>query len=114
MGYKQVIVVRKDLGLGKGKLAAQVAHASVSAMKLADKDIVEVWEREGAKKVVLKAESLAKVRALYKKAKASKIPSVLIKDAGHTQLKRGTTTCLGIGPAEDRRIDEITKDLKLL
>ena len=51
---KQVIVVRKDLNLSAGKLGAQVAHASVSAYKKADKNDSEMWELEGQKKVVVK------------------------------------------------------------
>lgn len=114
MSYKQAIIVRKDLELGKGKLAAQVAHGSIGAMKRAEKDIVEKWENEGAKKVILKVENLRKLKALHRKAKSYKLPIFLVSDAGHTQLEQGTITCLGIGPAEEKTIDKITKELKLL
>jgi PTH2 family peptidyl-tRNA hydrolase len=114
MVYKQAIVVRKDLKLGKGKLAAQVAHASLGAMKGANRGVVEKWERGGAKKVVLKVESIRKLKALNKKAKSCRLASFLVSDAGHTQLKRGTITCLGIGPDEEKKIDKVTKELRLL
>jgi PTH2 family peptidyl-tRNA hydrolase len=114
MGYKQAIVVRKDLDIGKGKLAAQVAHASLGAVRIAKKDIANAWEEEGAKKVVLKAENLRMLNTLHKGAREMKLPCYFVRDAGLTQLDPGTVTCLGIGPAEEKDIDKVTKGLKLL
>ena len=111
---KQVIVVRKDLRWGKGKLAAHVAHASFGAARMAKEEIVKKWEEEGAKKVVLKVGDLKELKEIYKKAKKAKLPCFLVRDAGLTQLKAGTITCLGIGPCEERKIDKITGKLKLL
>ncbi|MBI2656920.1 peptidyl-tRNA hydrolase, partial [Candidatus Woesearchaeota archaeon] len=54
MPYKQVILVREDLKLPKGKLAAQSSHASVDATLKSDKNIVDLWKKEGGKKIVLK------------------------------------------------------------
>jgi PTH2 family peptidyl-tRNA hydrolase len=112
--YKQAIVVRKDLKIGVGKLATHVAHASVNCLDYADETVIEKWKREGAKKVVLKVYELKELNDLYKKAKAAKLPCCTIKDAGLTQLKRGTVTCLCMGPAEEKKIDKITGKLKLL
>lgn len=114
MTYKQAIVVRKDLKLGKGKMAAQVAHASVGAMKKAGRENVKRWESEGAKKVVLKIDGLRKLSNLRRKAVSARLPCFVVRDAGLTQIKKGTVTCIGIGPSEEKKIDEITKDLKLL
>jgi len=114
MTYKQVIVVRKDLKLDEGKLATQVAHACVGSLKLARKSVVKRWEDDGGKKVVLKVENLRKLNFLYKKCKSHKLPCFLVKDAGLTQLKPGTITCFGIGPAEEKDIDKVTSELKLL
>jgi len=112
MALKQVIVVRRDLKLGKGKLAAQVAHASVSA---ADKSKwKEEWLREGQKKSVLRCEDLNGLMKLLKNAKNYKLPVSLVKDMGRTQIPPGTVTCIGIGPAPEEKIDEITGNLKLL
>jgi PTH2 family peptidyl-tRNA hydrolase len=111
---KQVILVRKDLRWGKGKLASHCAHASVGAVRRSKKEAVKKWEKEGAKKIVLKVSSLKKLKEIHKKVKKAKIPSFLVKDAGLTQLKKGTITCLGIGPSEDKKIDRITGKLKLL
>lgn len=111
--HKQVIVVRNDLKMGKGKLVAQACHASLGAVMLADKKTLKKWERF-AKKVVLKVDSEKEILEIYKKVKKEKIPCFLVKDAGLTQLEPGTMTALGIGPAENKKIDKTTGKLKLL
>ena len=113
MSYKQAIILRKDLKIGKGKLIAQACHACLEAVKKANKKILENWEREGCKKVVLKVENLNKLKRLYKRAKDAKLPCALIRDAGKTQLRKGTITALAIGPANEKEVDRITKKLKL-
>jgi PTH2 family peptidyl-tRNA hydrolase len=112
--YKQVIVVRSDIKMSLGKTAAQIAHASLSSCKKADKKVLEKWEREGAKKVVLKVNTLKELLEIYEKVKKEKISCFLVRDAGKTQLKPGTVTCLGVGPDKEDKIDKITKHLKLL
>ena len=112
MNIKQVIVVRKDLKLGKGKLIAQACHASLSA---ADKSKFKAdWQEKGQKKIVVWCENIQELAMLCKKAKDKGLPVFLVQDAGLTQLKPGTKTCLGIGPAQENKIDEITGNLKLL
>jgi PTH2 family peptidyl-tRNA hydrolase len=110
---KQVILIRTDLEMSKGKISTQVAHASVGAMRMTDERIVKEWEKY-AKKVVLKIRSEKELMEIYKKVKKSKMPCFLVKDAGLTQLKPGTVTALGIGPVEEEKIDKITGKLKLL
>ena len=112
--FKQTIVVRKDIEWGKGKLAAHVAHAAVDSMMKADPDDVEIWIKEGGMKIVLKIPTLKDLTTISRKVKEAKLPFALIRDAGRTQLKSGTVTCLGIGPAEQKKIDKITGKLKLL
>lgn len=109
---KQVIVVRNDLKLGKGKLAAQVAHASVSAAEISK--FKKQWLAEGQKKVVVKCESLSELLDIYEKSKKLSLPVSLIEDAGLTEIPPGTITCVGIGPDEEEKIDKITRNLKLL
>jgi peptidyl-tRNA hydrolase, PTH2 family len=116
MAMKQAIVIRSDLGMGKGKLAGQTAHASVSAYNIArakDKEAAREWEEEGQKKIVLKVQSEGELLALYEAMKRV-IPCALIRDAGHTQLEPGTLTCFGAGPADEAVINKFTKELKLL
>ncbi len=112
--YKQVIVIRKDLKMSKGKLAAQACHASVHAFERARWSLIEKWEKEGAKKVVLAVESQQELEELYKKVKEKRIPCFLVRDAGLTELKPGTITALGIGPDKEEKIDKITGHLKPL
>ena len=55
--YKQVIVFRTDLKMSKGKLAAQAAHAAVSAAEEARKrhrTWWEAWLYEGQRKIAVK------------------------------------------------------------
>jgi len=113
---KQIIVVRKDLKLSKGKLATQVAHASLEAFLKTQKkfpNIAKEWLKTGAKKIVLKIENEKELLKLYRKI-CKKIPSALIRDAGLTQLKPGTITCFASGPAKEELIDKYSKNLKLL
>ncbi len=114
MQYKQVIVVRRDLDWTKGKIAAHSAHAAISAIRLADEKVIEGWISSGGKKIVVRVESLQELKDIYKKAKQKKLPVAMISDAGKTQLKKGTVTALGIGPAEEKTVDKITGKLKLL
>lgn len=111
---KQVIVVRTDIKLGKGKLAAQVAHASVeSFLRTPEKD-QKKWLSENQKKVVLKVKNEEDLIEIFDKAKRAGLPSTLIQDAGLTQIPPGTKTAVGIGPAEEEKIDRITGNLSLL
>jgi PTH2 family peptidyl-tRNA hydrolase len=115
--YKMVIVTRKNLNLSKGKLAAQVAHAAVSCALLTKKNKsiwFKKWQSEGAKKVIVVVESLDDFFSLKKNADRLGIISNIIEDAGHTEIPQGTKTVLGIGPAPNSLIDQITGNLSLL
>lgn len=109
--YKQVIIVRKDLNLSKGKMAAQVAHASVEATLKANKNIVSSWRNEGMKKIILKVESKEELYKYLQEAKDDGIATAIISDAGHTEIRPGTVTCLAIGPDTEKHIDLITEKL---
>jgi peptidyl-tRNA hydrolase, PTH2 family len=112
MDLKQVIAVRTDLKMGKGKLAAQVAHAAVSA---ADKSRYKgEWTSQGQQKAVVKVGGEKELLSVLSKARDARLPTALIEDAGRTQLEPGTKTCVGIGPAPEDEIDKITGTLKLL
>ena len=111
---KQVILVRQDLKLQKGKLAAQAAHAAVEAELNSTRKKVEAWLAFGAKKVVLKVKDLAELKKYEKLARAEKLVTAMIVDSGLTAVKPGTVTCLGIGPDEENKIDKVTGHLKIL
>jgi len=111
---KQVILIRHDLKLPKGKMAAQCAHASVRAVLKSDKRKVSKWDSEGAKKIVLKVNDLKELKKYLAKAKAAKLKTAVITDAGLTTIAPGTTTCAAIGPDEEEKIDKITGQLPLM
>ena len=113
--FKQVILVRADLGLPPGKMAAQAAHASVSAMMESEstgkKEIVKKWRDTGMMKVVLRVKDLDELRKYRKMAQENGLVAVEIADAGKTVVKSGTVTCVGIGPESERKIDKVTGQL---
>ena len=138
---KQVIVFRKDLikgehALRKGKIAAQVAHASLGALLLwakrysiagnygnenyiefgfLDNSILDDWLNGIFTKICVCVENEEELLKLYNKIKEDAlIPVVLITDAGNTEFHGvPTNTCIGIGPWRSDEIDEYTKDLPL-
>lgn len=136
---KQVIVFRHDLlkTLRKGKIGAQVAHASVeSLLQLfnrssdandygrkytytlvswdSENDIFNNWIKSGSTKICVYVEDYEELNELYHKVKERQIPCALITDAGCTEFNGvSTVTCLGIGPYWSEDIDEFTKELKL-
>src|SRR3989344_1043467 len=121
MNYKQAIVIRIDLGMSKGKTAAQAAHASLEAVmktistdKIRKEDIFESWRKEGMKKVVLKVDSEQAILRLKDLCVRNGIRHALIKDAGLTEIPAGSITALGIGPDKEEKINKITKDLNAL
>ena len=115
--YKQAIVIRSDLKMGKGKIAAQASHAAVSAAEQARKRHKEWWEAwmdEGQRKVVVRVKDEEELLHLEEQAERMRLPHALIIDRGLTQLPPDTLTCLGIGPAPNEVIDKVTGKLRLL
>jgi len=111
---KQVILIREDLKMNKGKLAVQVAHASVEATLHSSKIDVKKWHELGMKKVVLKVPDLRSLNKYKTEAESIGLVTSLIKDAGKTFFNKPTITALAIGPAIEEKIDRITKDLKMV
>ena len=117
LDLKQVIAVRRDIAMGRGKLAAQVAHAAVSAAEKAystRQDWFSTWFSTGQAKVVVKVGSLEDLIQLENNARTIGLPTVSVKDMGLTQIPPGTVTCIGIGPGPADLIDKVTGHLKLL
>jgi PTH2 family peptidyl-tRNA hydrolase len=115
MAVKLALVVRADLGMGRGKIAAQVAHAAVAAVLAngGSRDFA-AWLAEGQPKVVLKVASAEQLAGVVRGAAAAGLPIELIRDAGRTQVDPGTVTCCAVGPADSARIDAVTGELSLL
>jgi len=115
MAVKLALVVRADLGMGRGKIAAQVAHAAVAAVLAngSSRDFA-AWLAEGQPKVVLKVASAEQLAEVVRGAVAAGLPVELIRDAGRTQVEPGTVTCCAVGPADSVRVDALTGELSLL
>ena len=130
--YKQVIIVRKDLKVRKGKMMTQAAHASVSALLSRGrlpksqfstlKDITHVfgeevasWISSGQKKITVGVESEQELIEIFDQAKKAGLPCYLVVDSGLTEFGGvPTRTAVGIGPALAEDIDKITGKLSLL
>ena len=109
-----VILVRQDLKLPKGKLAAQVAHAAVVSVMNSSNSKVDAWCEQGQKKVVLKVADEKDMLKYQRKAKTEGLVAAVITDAGRTVIAPGTKTCVGIGPDSEEVIDKVTGDLTML
>jgi peptidyl-tRNA hydrolase, PTH2 family len=117
LDYKQVIVVRRDLKMGKGKLAVQVAHAAVSSAEQTRKlrkPWFDSWISSNQRKICVRVENEDELRRLKGRIDEAGLPNSLIQDAGLTQLEPGTTTALGIGPMPSDVADRYTGELSLL
>ncbi|CAK61870.1 unnamed protein product (macronuclear) [Paramecium tetraurelia] len=115
--YKMVCVVRMDLKMGIGKIAAQTGHAVLGAYQqlLNDKNVLlQKWEGSGQAKVVLKCESQQELFNIEAKARQNGLNTYLVTDAGRTQVQPGSQTVCAIGPADCDLIDQVTGHLKLL
>ncbi|KAL5596395.1 hypothetical protein BROUX41_006692 [Berkeleyomyces rouxiae] len=122
---KLVLVVRTDLGMTKGKIAAQCGHATLACYKSIsrsaqnsplskDAKILRQWENLGQAKIALQTKSEDELMTLLGTARSLGVTAQVIQDAGRTQIDPGSLTVLGVGPAPKSQIDQITGDLKLL
>jgi peptidyl-tRNA hydrolase, PTH2 family len=120
---KQVIVMRKDLGMRKGKMIAQGAHAAmvwlIDPLREGKRpwfsEAESEWINGGITKVCVGVDSERELLAVHQAAQTAGIRSTLITDAGLTEFGGvPTTTCLAIGPDWNEKVDAITGALKLL
>lgn len=112
-----ILVVRNDLKMGKGKIAAQCGHGAVGAYQNAMETcphIVRQWERNGCAKIAVRVESKEEMLSIRKSAALKSLSYCVIHDAGRTQVEPNTMTVLAIGPARCQDIDPVTGHLKLL
>jgi PTH2 family peptidyl-tRNA hydrolase len=123
---KQVIVMRKDLGMRKGKMVAQGSHASLAVLldcgELADDRLsialtpaMVEWLGGRFTKVCVSVDSEAALDAVAERARAAGLPCAVIVDSGRTEFHGvPTKTCLAVGPAWEADVDAITGELPLL
>lgn len=115
--YKMVLVLRGELRLTAGKAAVQAAHAAVLLVERArsrNDRALAAWLDQGQKKIALIVPTLAELETLERQARARKIPTAWVDDAGLTEVPPGTRTCLGLGPALTSELDPVTGALPLL
>ncbi|KAH8381655.1 hypothetical protein KR093_010275 [Drosophila rubida] len=115
--FKMVLVVRNDLKMGKGKIAAQCSHGAVGAYQRAvtrTPRLLRAWENCGCAKIAVRVESEAELMAIKHAAEQKLLNTCLIRDAGRTQIEPNSKTVLAIGPAAAADIDRVTGHLKLL
>jgi PTH2 family peptidyl-tRNA hydrolase len=125
---KQVIVMRKDLGMRKGKMIAQGAHASLKVLldagaidaaggrfTLALDPALAAWLGGRFTKICVSVDSEAELDAVVDRARSAGVPCALVVDAGTTEFHGvPTRTCCAVGPAWSDAVDAITGGLPLL
>ena len=123
---KQVIVMRKDLAMRKGKMIAQGAHASLAvlldrgerddeALTIALTPAMTDWLGGRFTKVCVSVDSEAALDQVVERARAAGVPCALIVDSGRTEFHGvPTKTCCAVGPAWAAEVDAITGELPLL
>ncbi|ROT43402.1 peptidyl-tRNA hydrolase [Sodiomyces alkalinus F11] len=123
---KLVLVVRTDLGMTKGKIAAQCSHATLACYKSLSRAaakngpsspearILNRWEKLGQAKIAVQTKNEEELRNLRKTAWDLGVTAEVIADAGRTQIEAGSLTVLGVGPAPRSLVDKVTGHLKLL
>jgi len=115
--YKQVIVIRSDLCMSAGKVAAQACHACLGAseeVRRRQPSVWRAWQAEGGRKIVVAVSSKEALVEVSKRARRMGIPRYLVEDRGLTEIPPGSITALGIGPALASKIDKVTGNLPLL
>lgn len=112
-GMKMVLVVRSDLGMSAGKVAAQCVHGALGAVRVAEPSKVRAWELGGESTICLRCDNADEMNNLRSRTAEACIPCYIVCDAGRTEVSTGSQTVLAIGPESISRIDEITKYLKL-
>eukprot|EP01059_Diplonema_ambulator_P015270 TRINITY_DN26371_c0_g1_i1.p1 TRINITY_DN26371_c0_g1~~TRINITY_DN26371_c0_g1_i1.p1 ORF type:complete len:191 (+),score=39.92 TRINITY_DN26371_c0_g1_i1:15-587(+) len=118
---KMVLVVRKDLKMGTGKMCAQCCHAAVGVIERVMegtntkwKEWYFSWSRRGCTKIAVKANTEQDIIDVQAACRAANIPYYLVRDAGRTQIASGSKTVISVGPAPISEVDAICASYKLL
>ncbi len=118
---RQVIVVRTDLKMRRGKESAQVAHAAMMFLRAQAlspyREFSEaelLWLAGIYTKVVVAVDSEKELVQVMEDARKRKVRCYAVTDVGLTEFHgRTTLTCCALGPDYTERLDEITRHLKL-
>jgi len=110
---KMVIVVRGDLKMTPGKVAAQACHACLGAYRLSIPKTIQDWTAQGESTICLSVDSDEMLEAVLMSAISAGLVVSAQHDAGRTEVESGTRTCAAIGPDFNKKIDPVTRSLKL-
>ncbi|KAG0495111.1 hypothetical protein HPP92_006105 [Vanilla planifolia] len=114
---KMVLVVRQDLKMGAGKVASQCAHAATgmyAELLQSNRSLLRQWEQCGQPKIVVTCKNLQEMNKLKDTADLYGLPTLIIADAGRTQVQEGSKTVLAIGPGKKAVVDSVTGKQRLL
>uniref|UniRef100_A0A0E0L4R7 peptidyl-tRNA hydrolase n=1 Tax=Oryza punctata TaxID=4537 RepID=A0A0E0L4R7_ORYPU len=113
---KMVLVVRKDLKMGAGKIASQCAHAATglyAELMASNRGLLRQWEQFGQAKIVLTCKNQQEMNRIKETAEHRGIPTFVVADAGRTQVQAGSKTVLAVGPGRKADIDSVTGKFSL-
>ena len=133
---RQVIVVREDLSMPRGKIAAMVAHAAMSFLTskmrvaenegwipLTDVEVqwlteldpgLELLNQKSFAKIVLAVKTEQELNEVAEKANIAGLHVEYVHDSGYSHNPAGTFTCVAIGPDMKSRLDPVTRELRIL
>jgi PTH2 family peptidyl-tRNA hydrolase len=108
------LLIREDLKMTKGKIAAQCGHAVENLILKCPKGDLQTYQRHGSPKICLKLKDEAELEQLRPQIYGEGIPHYIVVDAGRTQIPAGSMTCLGIGPYPKEKLTTLLQNFKLL
>lgn len=125
---KLVLVVREDLKMTSGKIAAQCSHATLGVYRklihqhkhnksdISTRNIgwLKHWDVSGCAKIALKVKTITDMNDIKDKVRKAQIPYHTVIDAGKTQIAANSVTVLAVGPAPESIVNQFTGHLKLL
>ena len=117
--HKLTLVIRTDLSMTRGKIAAQASHATLGNYRYFQRHapshpVLKRWEADGQAKVALQVKSEEELMVLQAQAVSLGLCALVVRDAGRTQVEAGSVTCLAVGPGPKGVVDQVTGGLKLL
>lgn len=120
--YRLYAIIRTDIEMDRGKIAAQMGHAYLEAYLLALEkrpETIPLYKKDQTIKIAMRAKKVQHLEDAYQKAFDAGIPSVLITDLGlyglpEDMLGKPTVTALGLGPAKRNEVKDILKRFQLL
>ena len=116
MNYQLVIIVRKDLKMCHGLICSDVVRAAIMSMDISNPNVVNMWRKNGMRKLILKTNTLNDFTNLHKSLSKNNIDTVFVYNNNLMPIvnQRGNATTMAIEIIDEKRIDNLIKDFKLL